>query len=59
MPFGSDPGCCAKEIIARDKTRLDNLPEPTDRAEDLIENLAAGRQRFREVPLSPVSADAI
>lgn len=51
-----------KELIARDKTSLDvfwlkdksltdldNLPEPEDLAEDIIENLEAGLSSFREV----------
>ena len=50
------------ELIARDKTSLDvfwlkdksltdldNLPEPDDLAEDIIENLEAGLNSFREV----------
>lgn len=51
-----------KELIARDKTSLDifwlkdksltdldNLPEPDDLAEEIIENLEAGLNSFREV----------
>ena len=51
-----------EEIIARDKTSLDifwlkdksltdldNLPEPDDLAEEIIENLEAGLNSFREV----------
>jgi type I restriction enzyme M protein len=51
-----------KELIARDKTSidvfwlkdksltdLDNLPEPDDMAEDIIENIEAGLNSFREV----------
>ena len=51
-----------EEIIARDKTSLDifglkdksltdldNLPEPHDLAEEIIENLEAGLNSFREV----------
>ena len=51
-----------KEIIARDKTSLDifwlkdksladfdNLPEPDDLAEEIIENVEAGLNSFREV----------
>jgi len=51
-----------EEIIARDKTSLeifwlkdksltdlDNLPEPDDLAEEIIENLEAGLSSFREV----------
>ena len=51
-----------KEITARDKTSLDifwlkdksladldNLPEPDELAEEIIENLEAGLQSFREV----------
>jgi len=50
------------ELIARDKTSLDlfwlrdssltdleNLPEPDDLAEEIIENLEAGLDSFREV----------
>lgn len=50
------------EIIARDKTSLDltwlkdqsladldNLPDPSDLAEDIVENLEAGLQNFRTV----------
>ncbi len=53
------------EQIARDKTSLDifwlkdksladldNLPEPDELAEEIIENLEAGLQSFREVLLS-------
>ena len=51
-----------KEIIARDKTSLDffwlkdksladldNLPDPEDLAEEIIENIEAGLNSFREV----------
>ena len=51
-----------KELIARDKTSfdifwlkdksltdLDNLPEPGELAEEIIENLEAGLNSFREV----------
>ena len=51
-----------EELIARDKTSLDifwlrdksltdldNLPEPDELAEDIIENLEAGLNSFREV----------
>src|SRR5262249_22555075 len=51
-----------KELIARDKTSLDvfwlknksltdldNLPAPDDLAEDIIENIEAGLNSFREV----------
>ena len=56
------------ELLARDKTSLDifwlkdksltdldNLPEPDDLAEEIIENLEAGLNSFREVlsSLSP------
>ena len=50
------------ELVARDKTSLDvfwlkdksltdldNLPEPDDLAEEIIENLEAGLNSFREV----------
>ena len=50
------------EIIVRDKTSLDifwlkdksltdldNLPEPDDLAEDIIENVEAGLNSFREI----------
>jgi type I restriction enzyme M protein len=50
------------ELIARDKTsldifwlkdksltELDNLPEPDELAEEIIENLEAGLNSFREV----------
>jgi type I restriction enzyme M protein len=50
------------DIIARDKTSLDlfwlkdasladleNLPDPKDLAEDIVENLEAGLQNFRSV----------
>lgn len=50
------------EIVARDKTSLDitwlkdksladldNLPDPEEIAEDIIENLEAGLERFREI----------
>ena len=50
------------EIIARDKTSLDlvwlkdksladldNLPDPKDLAEDIVENLEAGLNNFRTV----------
>ncbi|HBF09850.1 MAG TPA: DNA methyltransferase [Gammaproteobacteria bacterium] len=53
------------EVIARDKTSLDifwlkdksltdldNLPEPDDLAEEIIENLEAGLNSFREVLLA-------
>jgi len=58
----------AEELLARDKTSLDifwlkdksltdldNLPEPDDLAEEIIENLEAGLSSFREV-LSSLSA---
>ena len=51
-----------KELIARDKTSLDifwlkdksltdldNLPEPDELAEEIIENLEAGLNSFRDV----------
>ena len=51
-----------EELIARDKTSLDvfwlkdksltdldNLPEPDELAEDIIENLEAGLANFRQV----------
>ncbi len=51
-----------EELIARDKTSLDvfwlkdksltdldNLPEPDELAEEIIENLEAGLNSFREV----------
>jgi type I restriction enzyme M protein len=51
-----------EELVARDKTSLDvfwlkdksltdldNLPEPDDLAEEIIENLEAGLNSFREV----------
>jgi type I restriction enzyme M protein len=51
-----------QELIARDKTSLDlfwlkdksltdldNLPEPDDLAEEIIENLEAGLDSFRQV----------
>jgi type I restriction enzyme M protein len=51
-----------EELIARDKTSLDvfwlkdksltdldNLPEPDELAEDIIENLEAGLTNFRQV----------
>jgi len=51
-----------KEIAARDKTSLDifwlkdksladldNLPDPADLADDIIENIEAGLQSFREI----------
>jgi type I restriction enzyme M protein len=51
------------DIIARDKTSLDltwlkdksladldNLPEPTALAEDIVENIEAGLNNFRTVP---------
>ncbi len=51
-----------EEIVSREKTNLDlfwlrdksltdldNLPEPDDLAEDIIENLGAGLNSFREV----------
>lgn len=54
-----------EELIARDKTSLDifwlkdksltdldNLPEPDDLAEEIIENLEAGLNSFREVLVS-------
>ncbi len=54
-----------KEIMARDKTSLDifwlkdksladleNLPDPEDLAEEIIENLEAGLNSFREVVLA-------
>lgn len=50
------------EIVARDKTSLDitwlkdksladldNLPDPEDLASDIIENLEAGLESFREI----------
>jgi type I restriction enzyme M protein len=54
-----------EEIIARDKTSLDiswlkdksladldNLPDPVELAEDIIENLEAGLASFREIMVS-------
>jgi type I restriction enzyme M protein len=51
-----------KDLVARDKTSLDifwlkdksltdldNLPEPDDLAEEIIENLEAGLNSFRQV----------
>jgi type I restriction enzyme M protein len=56
------PGRTYEELIARDKTSLDvfwlkdksltdldNLPEPDELAEDIIENLEAGLTNFRQV----------
>lgn len=54
-----------EEIIARDKTSLDiswlkdksladldNLPDPEELAEDIIENLEAGLASFREIMMT-------
>ena len=51
------------ELVARDKTSLDvfwlrdksltdldNLPEPDELAEEIIENLEAGLESFRKLP---------
>lgn len=53
------------ELVARDKTSLDlfrlkddsladldNLPEPADLAEGIIENIEAGLENFRRLALS-------
>jgi type I restriction enzyme M protein len=60
-----------EELIARDKTSLDifwlrdksltdldNLPEPDELAEQIIENLEAGLSSFREVLGGLSTADA-
>ena len=61
-PDGRWRSYCYEEIVARDKTSLDlfwlkdksltdldNLPEPDELAEEIIENLEAGLESFRQV----------
>ena len=60
-----------KEIVSRDKTSLDifwlkdksladldNLPDPADLADDIIENIEAGLQSFREIASKLSSTNA-
>ena len=62
MGCGEEPGRPLAEIIARDKTSLDifwlkdrsladldNLPDPKDLAEEIVENIEAGLNNFRAV----------